>query len=262
MTSTSTPWFDRLTADGTSEGGAAAPDVTAEADEDATAEAVAVRALAARGITAHRHPDDAAGDTRLVIGRHQTGEGGLPLLSGPYLVIYLYSEADYEEITVTRPPVEGDRWEVIAGDGTGAECTLITRPAALFVECVEAIAEWVWVDSSLPTAGAVLRAALAKRGVTVHTDGMSPSYAIALEEGTSEMEVYSRPHLLVADHSPSVEHDPAGHTGWTVALHDGSGEPVGEPLYTGGDGRRPVDCTADSEAAAAFIADWLTARRR
>lgn len=260
MTSTSTPWFDRLAADGSSEGGAAAPDVTAEADEDATAEAVAVRALAARGITAHRHPDDAAGDTRLVIGRDQTGEGGLPLLSGPYLVIYLYSEADYEEITVTRPPVEGDRWEVIAGDGTGAERTLITRPAALFAECVEAIAEWV--DSSLPTAGAVLRAALAARGVTVHTDGMSPSYAIALEEGASEMEVYSRPHLLVADHSPSIEHDPAGHTGWTVALHDGTGEPVGEPLYTGGDGRRPVDCTADSEAAAAFIADWLTPRRR
>ncbi|UQI49794.1 hypothetical protein M1P56_35930 (plasmid) [Streptomyces sp. HU2014] len=111
------------------------------------------------------------------------------------------------------------------------------------------------------TAGAILRAALAEQGITVHTDGMSPSYAIPLDPTTSALEVYGRPHLLVADRSPSIEHTPDAHTGWVVVLHDETGEPDGDWLYSAGSGDEPVDCTAESVAAAAFIADWLTSHR-
>ncbi|NGO40602.1 hypothetical protein [Streptomyces ureilyticus] len=235
---TSTPRLDSITA--------------GETVEDETGETIATQALAAWGITAH--PDDDAGNTWLVIGHDQTRRGFPRMLAGPYIVLYLYREAP-EEITITRAPARGDEWHVIAGDGTGAERTLIERPAGQLTECVEAVAEWV--TNPLPTAGSVLLAALAKYGVTAHTD-VGLSYAIPLDPATPASEAYSRAHLSVADRSPSIEYDPAVHTGWTVFLHDENGEPVGDPLYIAGDGDEPVDCTADSAAAAAFIADWLT----
>ncbi|MFI0742828.1 hypothetical protein ACH4PU_32805 [Streptomyces sp. NPDC021100] len=125
---------------------------------------------------------------------------------------------------------------------------------------------WPWdgVDSvrrqSLFTAGAMLRAALAEHGVTVHTDGVSPSYAIPLDPATPELEVYNRLHLLVADRDPSVEHAPSAHTGWLVVLHDENGEP-GDRIYSAGAGDEPVDCLTDCVAVAAAIADWLNAYR-
>ncbi|MFF8287438.1 hypothetical protein ACF06W_32625 [Streptomyces albus] len=222
-----------------------------------TAETIATNALAEWGITAHR--DDDAGNTWLVVGRDQTRRGFPRMLAEPYVVLYLYSDTDEEEITVDRAPATGDEWTVLAGDGTGAERELITRPADQFAECVEAIADWV--TDPLPTAGAVLRAALAEHGITVHTDGMSPSYAIALDSATPERQVYERPHLTVADRAPSVDHDPATHTGWMVWLHDANGEPVGGDLYTAGNGE-PIDCAADSAKVAQFIADWLGSPQR
>ncbi|MFD8269184.1 hypothetical protein [Streptomyces althioticus] len=110
------------------------------------------------------------------------------------------------------------------------------------------------------TAGAMLRAALAEQGITVHTDGMSPSYAIPLDPATPAPEVYNRPHLLIADRSPSIEHAPAAHTGWVTFLHDENGEPDADQLYGIGNGTAPVDCLADSLAAATAIADWLAER--
>lgn len=106
------------------------------------------------------------------------------------------------------------------------------------------------------TAGEILLTALANLDIPVHTDGMSPSYAIPQDETTPEREVYNRPHLLVADRAPSVEHPATAHTGWVVFEHDATGQPVGDALYTGGNGG-PVDCAADSEAAADAINDWL-----
>jgi hypothetical protein len=231
------------------EGDDAAPEATGEKDEDETAETIATRALAAWGITAHLDEESMIGGARntwLVVGYDQTRRGFPRMLAGPYIVLYLYREAP-EEITVSRAPVSGDEWVVIAGDGTGAERELMTRPADQFAECVEAIAEWV--TNPLPTAGSVLLAALARHGVTAYTD-IGLSYA------------FSRAHLSVADRNPSIEHDPATHTGWTVFVHDENGEPIGDPLYIAGNGDDPVDCTAESAAAAAFIADWLTAPQR
>ncbi|MEW1930488.1 hypothetical protein [Streptomyces sp. NPDC088360] len=233
-----------------------APEESGRTSEVGTAGAVATRALAEWGITAHR--DDDAGSSWLTVGYDQTRKGFPRVLSAPYVVLYLYSDADEEEITVDRAPVTGDEWTVLAGDGSGAERELITRPADRFAECVEAIADWV--TNPLPTAGSVLRAALAEHGVTVHTDGIGLSYAIPVDPATPAQEIYNRAHLSVADRNPSIEHDPVHHTGWTVFVHDANGEPVGDPLYIAGNGA-PVDCTADSAAAAAFIADWFTAHR-
>ncbi|MGW3154578.1 hypothetical protein [Streptomyces sp. NPDC001089] len=123
---------------------------------------------------------------------------------------------------------------------------------------------WPWTEwkpSRLPTAGSVLLAALADRGITAYADGLGMSYALPLDPETPAREVCNRAHLLVADRSPSTDHDPATHTGWTVVLHDDSGQPVGSPLYTAARAEQ-VDCVAESATAAEFIADWLTSPQR
>ncbi|MFJ3183882.1 hypothetical protein ACIPJN_36605 [Streptomyces sp. NPDC086796] len=122
-----------------------APEETAESD---TAEAVATRALAEWGITAHRDEESLIGGDRntwLVIGHDQNRPGFPRMLAEPYVVLYLAadSEDDDEEITVTRAPADGDVWDVVRGDGTGAERTLMTRPVDQLAACVEAIADWL-----------------------------------------------------------------------------------------------------------------------
>ncbi|WP_374987211.1 hypothetical protein [Streptomyces fradiae] len=114
-----------------------------------TAETIATRALTERGITVHR--DDDAGNTWLVIGHNQTRKGFPRMLAEPYVVLYLYSDADEEEITVDRAPEPGDEWTVLAGDGTGAERELITRPADQFADCVEAITAWLVAPQVTPS---------------------------------------------------------------------------------------------------------------
>ncbi|MFI0901832.1 hypothetical protein [Streptomyces sp. NPDC020983] len=117
-------------------------------------------------------------------------------------------------------------------------------------------------DQAIPepptTAGEVLLNALADLDIPVHTDGMSPSYAIPQDPATPEREVFNRPRLLVADRAPSVEHPAASHTGWVVWEHDANGHPVGDALYTGDES---IDCQVDSEAAAETIACWLAENR-
>ncbi|MEU6071894.1 hypothetical protein ABZ864_47625 [Streptomyces sp. NPDC047082] len=240
------------------EDGDTAPKTTSESGESETAETIATRALAAWGITPHADDEPLIGGTRntwLVIGYDQLRPGFPHMLDDPYIVLYLYRE-EPEEITVTRAPANGDHWHVIVGDVNGAERELMTRPADQLPDCVQAIADWV--TNPLPTAGSVLLAALAEHGITAHTDAVGLSYAIPLYPNIPALDIYNRAHLSVADRTPSIEHDPAAHTGWTVIQHDDNGHPLGDPLYIAGSGE-PVDCTADSQAAATFITDWLTA---
>ncbi|WP_208874745.1 hypothetical protein [Streptomyces sp. PBH53] len=121
--------------------------------------------------------------------------------------------------------------------------------------CARAVAQWF--TTPRPSAGAVLLAALAQWGITAHSDDVGMSYAIPVDPSTRAKDVRNRPHLSVGDRNPSVEHVPAAHTGWTVFVHDENGEPVGDPVFISGDGG-PVDCDADSAAAAEAIADYLT----
>ncbi|MFE2684528.1 hypothetical protein [Streptomyces mirabilis] len=119
-----------------------------------TAETVAARALAAWGITAHRDEESMIGGDRntwLVVGHNQTRKGFPRMLAEPYVVLYLYSNTDEEEITVDRAPATGDEWTVLAGDGTGAERELMTRPADQFADCAEAIAEWITAPQVTPS---------------------------------------------------------------------------------------------------------------
>ncbi|MGY1548426.1 hypothetical protein [Streptomyces sp. MN6] len=106
-----------------------------------TAEQLARAALAEQGITAHR--DDDAGDTWLVIGGDQSRRDFPDMLAEPYVVLYLGSYDNEEEITVDRAPAPGDEWTVLAGDGTGAERQLTTRPAGQLADCVQAITAWL-----------------------------------------------------------------------------------------------------------------------
>lgn len=119
-------------------------------------------------------------------------------------------------------------------------------------QCARAVAEWF--AEPRPTAGGVLLAALAERGITAHSDGVGMSYAMPVDPATPAADVRNKLHLSVGDRNPSVEHVPAAHTGWTLFLHDQNGEPVGNPLFISGDGETPVDCAADSAAVADIIA--------
>lgn len=229
-----------------------------------TAEQLAVKALAEWGVTAHLDDESLIGGGRnswLVIGRDQTTDG-MPGEDAPYIVLSLSNDEDDEWPTAQRPPARpADEWQVLLEDSNGNEWAVMKRPAGSadgLADCVEAIV--TWVTDPHRTAGAVLLAALAEQGVTVQSDDIGLSYAIPLDPNTPAPEVFSRPHLSVADRDPSIDHDPISHTGWTVFEHDANGEPVGDPLYITGNGQ-PVDCAVDSTAAAEFIADWLTKPR-
>lgn len=111
---------------------------------NATAEIRATRALAERGITAHRDHD--AGNTWLVIARDQAHRGVPDLPTKPYAVLYLHNESSDdggEEISVTRAPMTGDHWRVLTSDGTGPERELVTLPADQLTACIDAITAWM-----------------------------------------------------------------------------------------------------------------------
>ncbi|MGW2109919.1 hypothetical protein [Streptomyces sp. NPDC001948] len=132
------------------ESGDTAPQAASTADEDETAEAIATCALAEWGITAHRDGVARNTTTWLVIGHNQARAGFPRMIAEPYVVLYLYSDSDDEEITVTRAPADGDVWDVVRGDGTGAECSLLTRPVDQLAACVEAIADWITTPQITP----------------------------------------------------------------------------------------------------------------
>ncbi|MFJ8676767.1 hypothetical protein [Streptomyces sp. NPDC093589] len=109
-----------------------------------------------------------------------------------------------------------------------------------------------------PTAGTMLRDALAQYGITEDTGlvvNISPfhsSYDVPVPLPRDQVA-----HLVTADRDYSAEHPASAHTGWSIFLHDEHGDPLGDPLYiTGGVGL--VDCARDCAAAAAFLADFLT----
>ncbi|MET9528159.1 hypothetical protein [Streptomyces coeruleorubidus] len=125
-------------------------------------------------------------------------------------------------------------------------------------QCARAVAEW-FAGPRL-TAGDVLMAALAEYGIT-QENGLSLLYNDHSDSCSVLLplpgDTYAR--LVIADRDGSLRHLPKAHTGWSVILHDELwGEPVGDPVYITGDGG-PVDCAEDSAAAAAFIADFVTA---
>ncbi|MEW1700782.1 hypothetical protein [Streptomyces sp. NPDC091278] len=115
-----------------------------------------------------------------------------------------------------------------------------------------------WLAEFRPTAGTVLLAALATQGITAYSgDDFGMSYVIPLDPATPGPDVRNHLHLSIGDRNPSVEHVPAAHTGWTAFLYDEDGSPVGAPVFTSGDGTTPVDCAADSGAAARALAAFL-----
>lgn len=208
-----------------------------------------LEALAAAGVPAYldeegfvvAHPVDVPRDSALK-GEHLLlcGVDGRP-----------FGDTDLgHRVTAWRPdPV----WDF---DEIDTVCEALRRDAD---QCARTAAEWF--STPRPSAGAVLRTALTTRGITAHSDHLGMSYAIPLNPTTATADIYTGPHLSIGDRNPSVDHMPSAHTGWTVFEHDANGEPIGAPLFISGDGG-PVDCTADSTAAAEAIADFLTRSAR
>jgi hypothetical protein len=100
------------------------------------------------------------------------------------------------------------------------------------------------------TAGEVLRTALTAHGITAGRDIACLTVPL---DGTDL-------HIALSDSAPTVEHAPGEHTGWLAWLLGSNGEPLAE-VYDGTADGTPVDCAADSAAAAAAVADFLAARR-
>ncbi|MGW6588404.1 hypothetical protein [Streptomyces globisporus] len=98
-------------------------------DEDTTAQAVAIRALAERGLTAER--DEDAGNSWLVIDNGAT-----------YAVLCLF-DRDGDETNIDRPVnPDHDNWYVGKVDAQGREVTTTCQPADGLADCVQAIASW------------------------------------------------------------------------------------------------------------------------
>ncbi|MEU2357681.1 hypothetical protein ABZ599_32700 [Streptomyces misionensis] len=140
----------------------------------------------------------------------------------------------------------GDRKEIWVVDGDDVRA----GSAAIAM----AFVEWLTQPPTV-TAGAFLAAALAEESVHPVRDLLS--YAIALTHGTPDGDVMNGPHIKVADGTPDVDHAPGEHTGWVAWLCDGDGAPV-EQIYDGTADGSPVDCRADSAAAARAIANRIT----
>jgi hypothetical protein len=93
-------------------------------------------------ITAHLNDESMIGDASnswLVVGRDQDRQGFPDMDGAPYIVLYLYNEAE-DEITVERAPTGGDAWHLVVGDGTGSEFTYLTHPADDVRACAEDVA--------------------------------------------------------------------------------------------------------------------------
>ncbi|MFB6505576.1 hypothetical protein ACFC07_22205 [Streptomyces sp. NPDC056099] len=222
------------------------PSTTLIAPDDAV-----LSALTDVGVAAYLDPDDR------VIYAHPTSVPQAKALDGMHVMIAI-EEAWFP--SSDAPPMRASAWvpdgspdfhelgTVYASDGGHP----VTEEAA---RCARATAEWF----AGRLAGRVLLEALAEYGITPG-DGLSVTYSshsdtydvlLPLTRGE-----FAR--LVVADRDGSVRHVPAAHTGWSVMLHDERGDLVGDPVFISGDGT-PLDCAEDSAAAAAFIADFVTA---
>jgi hypothetical protein len=109
------------------------------------------------------------------------------------------------------------------------------------------------------TAESMLRAALAARGITPVRDYLC--LVVPKNLNTPAGEEMNVPHLAIAAPGPSLEHTPEEHTGWEAWLYDGRRGDGGHPytVYDGTADGKPVDCAADSIAAAKAIAEFTGA---
>lgn len=184
---------------------------------------------------------------------HRAGLTETQALHGEHVTVD-WSEVDCESLRATAWEPDG------LPDYTDIATVYTTPPAGPVSDeaarCARAVAEWF--AEPRPTAGGMLLAALAEYGITTYDNHLGMSYGIPVDQDTGLMHIRNGFHLSVGDRDPMVEHVPAAHTGWTVFVHDDEGEPIGDPLYISGDGEL-VDCAQDSAAAAAVIADFVTA---
>ncbi|MFF4902603.1 hypothetical protein [Streptomyces sp. NPDC001068] len=105
-----------------------------------TAEAIATRALAARGLKATTDRD--AGNSWLVIDRDQADDA-YPNAAG-HVALYVYDPNGDGEVTVDRAPDPARQiWAAVVTDERGHQRLLIDSPAEQVEDCIEAIARWV-----------------------------------------------------------------------------------------------------------------------
>ncbi|MFI7087563.1 hypothetical protein ACIBUR_28705 [Streptomyces anulatus] len=221
-----------------------------------TAAATVLSALHAVGVPAFfDHEED------VVIAHHET-IGPEEALDHPHIMLAWttagsdQSHADAASVrAVAEEPNGGPDFHEV---GTVYESPVRRSLAVEAETCARAVAEWLSAPANAP-AGDVLLAALGQYGI-------QPGEALSVSR-TAHSDLYEAPlrlgqghgRLTVADRDGSVRHLQAGHTGWSILLHDESGDPVGDPVFITGDGEEPVDCAEDSASAAAVLADWLTA---
>lgn len=104
-------------------------------------------------------------------------------------------------------------------------------------------------------AGDVLLAALGEWGITPLHD--VSCFLVPFDPADLIAGVLGGPYIAIADHEPTVEGPADHHTGWLATILDEDGAPVA--TLHDGTATGPVDCAADSAAAAAAIADFVSA---
>ncbi|MFF0754449.1 hypothetical protein [Streptomyces sp. NPDC004267] len=157
------------------------------------------------------------------------------------------------EPVVWEPDGLPDYFERAYLPSTPADCPAGSEVA----HCAGVVADWF--AGTRQTAGDVLLAALAEYGIT-KAFGRTESYLGSGDRVAIPLPLPSggAGELSIADRNGSLRQVPSAHTGWSIVRHDVWGEPIGDPLFITGGGEL-VDCAADSAAAAAFVADLLTA---
>ncbi|MFJ8301324.1 hypothetical protein ACIQ9R_36235 [Streptomyces sp. NPDC094447] len=209
-------------------------------------------ALRVYGLTSYL--DGVDGVTYRVVST-EAGTDEEDIYTRPYLMLYAGELA-------TRPVREHtEPWSVHLHDETGEyQDQVYAAPADL--GCAEqsaatarTVAAWLTAraDAS-PTAGAVLRSALAERGIDVIED--VAAFMVPLDSRDLTTGVLSGQYIAIADGDPSVSNPADTHTGWIAALHDLDGEPI-RTLYDAMSAG-PVACAADSAAAAAAVELFLS----
>lgn len=108
-----------------------------------------------------------------------------------------------------------------------------------------------------PTAGAMLRTALTRKGITFHE--------IEGPHGAESLRVALDPQapaagtLEISDRDWSLNHPTHAHKGWSIFHRAENGEYSAEPVYIAGDGDAIVSSAEDATAAAVFIAEYISA---
>lgn len=236
------------------------PEGAPEGDAIETAAQIATRALAERGVTAHRISARNAHTSWLAIDREQHA-GSSPAVDRPHLRLSLYNLDDDGMADMNRPLTTMDNWHLSAVDASGTERLEAVRSGSDLIDFVEYIAAWatghsspdeqratqhhpdsprevrVRDDSMLSRIDAVLHDAAVTEDFTVSDDAMR---SIPLADGGEIIHAYTRAQALADGVLVAADANSAREAGFRVPVALTSAVWEGCVAWNEGDSERQV----------------------